>query len=260
MCKIERFMAILEQVAPLAISKKMIELGDYDNSGLLVKSSDSVKKVLFSLDLSDEVVEKAVELSCDTILTHHPAIYMPVKTLSIDQPTRPIVTAIKNNINIISMHLNLDMADDGIDQNLALGLNAQNIEILQLIDGAHGYGRKGQVEKQSLEQFVEFINKAFDTDKTIGYGQNQVRCVASFCGSGAGKAVELVAKDDEVDTIITSDIAHHYLKELIESGKNVVVLPHYVSEQFGFYKFYQSIKEKFEGKVQTFYFVDRRFM
>ena len=48
MCNLKDFMAVLEQVAPLELSKKMIELGDYDNSGIIVKNNDTVKKVLFS--------------------------------------------------------------------------------------------------------------------------------------------------------------------------------------------------------------------
>ena len=40
MCNLKDFMAVLEQVAPLELSKKMIELGDYDNSGIIVKNND----------------------------------------------------------------------------------------------------------------------------------------------------------------------------------------------------------------------------
>ena len=53
-----------------------------------------INKILFSLDLSNETLKKAVELGCDTIVTHHPAIYNPVKRLSINDDTAPIVNAI----------------------------------------------------------------------------------------------------------------------------------------------------------------------
>ena len=78
MFKLNQLMEVIEEYAPLSLSRKMIEKGSYDNSGIIVKSGDNCQKILFSLDLSSESVKKAVELKCDTIVTHHPAIYTPV--------------------------------------------------------------------------------------------------------------------------------------------------------------------------------------
>ena len=63
-----------------------------------------------------------------------------------------------------------------------------------------------------------------------------------------------------VDTVVTSDVSHHQLKEFIENQMNVVIIPHYVSEQFGFKKFYDLVTEKLNEKSQTLYFLDNRFM
>ena len=115
MCNLKDFMAVLEQVAPLELSKKMIELGDYDNSGIIVKNNDTVKKVLFSLDLTENAVDFAVESRCDAIVTHHPAIYAPIKELSFDGDTKALLKATVSGLNVISMHLNLDIAESGID-------------------------------------------------------------------------------------------------------------------------------------------------
>ena len=127
MFNLDEFMAIIEGVSPLSLSHKMIEKGSYDNSGLLVKSTEKIEKILFSLDLSLEVVNKAIELKCDTIVTHHPAIYQPLKSLSITGETAPIVLAIKNQINVISMHLNLDIADDGIEYAFTYNVIIDNV-------------------------------------------------------------------------------------------------------------------------------------
>lgn len=259
MFNLDEFMAIIEGVSPLSLSHKMIEKGSYDNSGLLVKSTEKIEKILFSLDLSLEVVNKAIELKCDTIVTHHPAIYQPLKSLSITGETAPIVLAIKNQINVISMHLNLDIADDGIDQLLCKGLGGQNIEILDLVDEKNGYGRQADVEKTTLADFVNHIKKNFMSDKIIAYGDKEVKKIASFCGSGATQAIECLDRLT-ADTIVSSDISHHHLKTLIENGKNVVIIPHYVSEQYGFNNFYALLTEKIRGKAQTFYFLDKRFM
>ena len=259
MFSLDEFMAKLESVCPLSLSHKMIEKGSYDNSGLLVKSSDTAEKILFSLDLSLASITKAIELGCDTIVTHHPAIYEPLKTLSITSETAPIVLAIKNQINVISMHLNLDIAKGGIDQLLCKGLGGEKDEILDLVDGKCGYGRQAKVKETSLEDFVKKAKVTFMSDKIVFYGNGPVKKIASFCGSGASQAIEYLDRLD-ADTIISSDVPHHHLKTLIEAGKNVVIIPHYVSEQYGFNSFYALLTQMVKGKAQTFYFLDKRFM
>ena len=83
MYKISDLTTLIQQIAPLSLSYKLIEKGSYDNSGLLVKLSDSADKILFSLDLSEGAVMHAVQNGCDTIITHHPAIYSPIKCIDI---------------------------------------------------------------------------------------------------------------------------------------------------------------------------------
>lgn len=260
MCKLDGLLSKLQSIAPLSLSEKMIEMGDYDNSGIIVKSSDKAERILFSLDLTNHAVIKAVELDCDTIITHHPAIYNPIKNLSIDGQNKSVLLAIKNNINVISMHLNLDIATLGIDHFLSLGLGGENQKIIQVIDKENGYGRLANVQEQSLDVFVSKIKKNFGTEKVVYYGQNTVKNIASFCGSGASVAVKVFGENLNFDTVITSDVSHHQLIELIENGKNIVIIPHYVSEQYGFNKFYQLILDKLESNQKAFYFIDHRFM
>ena len=254
-------MEVIEEYAPLSLSRKMIEKGSYDNSGIIVKSGDNSQKILFSLELSSESVKKAVELKCDTIVTHHPAIYTPVSNLSIDGNTAPIISAIKAGINVVSMHLNLDVAKLGVDEYLSLGLGGKDAEILDCVINDCGYGRQAIINKTTLKDFKVKLCETFGTDKVLIYGQNDVCKIASFCGGGASEALKAVESGlVDADTIVTSDVAHHVLLGLIERGKNVVILPHYVSEQYGFNKFYLSIKEKLENKAEVFYFIDKRFM
>ena len=158
------------------------------------------------------------------------------------------------------MHLNLDVCKGGIDDSLFYGLGGVEFKVLDEILPNLGYGKVGKVDEIEFDEFLERAKKTFKSDKIIGYGKGKVKVIASFCGSGASDAVEQVFKGLDADTIITSDIAHHSLKELIESGKKVVVIPHYVSEQYGFEKFYIDITELLGGSVGTKYHFDPRFM
>ncbi len=259
MYKISDLTTLIQQIAPLSLSYKLIEKGSYDNSGLLVKLSDSADKILFSLDLSEGAVMHAVQNGCDTIVTHHPAIYSPIKSVNIDVD-KGLALALKNGINVISMHLNLDVCSLGIDDCLCQGLGGKNPKIIDVIEKNCGYGRISKVEKQTTIDFVNGIKETFSSQKVICYGDKPVEMIASFCGSGASHALENIDKLTDVDTIVTSDVCHHQLKEFIERGKNVVIIPHYVSEQFGFKQFYNLVSKKLDKKAQTLYFLDNRFM
>ncbi len=260
MLKFNEFFNVLEGLAPLKLSELSIKDGGYDNSGVIAKASDSVSNALFTLDLSNASVDEAIELKCDVIVTHHPAIYYPIKSLSFDGENSALIKAIKNGISVISMHLNLDVASGGIDEELAKGLGGRVDRVLELVDDVHGYGRECLVNQDLLE-FVERIKKVLDTQKTLAYGAGKCQKMASFCGGGGSHALKAVVKNlTDADVIITSDLAHHEIKEIIESGRKLVIIPHYASEQFGFKKFYQRVLEKIKNDVETHYFLDKRFM
>ena len=260
MLKINQLMNVLDGFAPLRLSHLLIEKGDYDNSGLLIKCNEDVNGVLFSLDLSDEAVSLAKAKGYNTIVTHHPAIYNPIKSLSVDGQTSAVVNAVKNDINVISMHLNLDVAKDGIDSQLSKALGGSNAKILQPLEQDNGYGREFVLNKD-LKEIVEQIKKELKTNKIICYGNGECKVMASFCGGGASHAMEMVESDTTIaDTILTSDMAHHVIKTLIEKNKKIIIIPHYVAENYGFTKYFERVTSALSGSVETHLFSDERFM
>lgn len=102
---------------------------DFDNCGLLVGDmNNSVDKILFSLDITSEVVEEAVKEGANLIISHHPVIFSPIKKLDFSSP---ISLLIKNNINAICAHTNLDMSSKcGVNLALAHKLDLKNLESL----------------------------------------------------------------------------------------------------------------------------------
>lgn len=258
MLKINDFFKTLDARAPIDLSYKCIERGEYDNSGLLIKCADNTERVAFSLDLSKASVEFARRKKCDLIVTHHPAIYHAVKTLSIDDPaTAPVIYAVKNGISVISMHLNLDVAREGIDYHLAKALGAKTYKILDVLEDG-GYGREFKAEG-TLSEFVKNLKKALNTNKVLSYGKGKdsVGKVASFCGGGWSFAEKFVADAiTDAHTIVTSDVPHHVVKEMCDAGKNLVVISHYAAEEYGFRKFFDAIKGDMKGGAELFYFRD----
>lgn len=119
--KLSKIINILELLFPKNLAEK------WDNSGLQIGDQNSeINKILLALDVNDSVVNIAVEKKYDLILTHHPFIFNPLKSINIgDKKGKIIKELIKNNINLYTMHTNLDVCSNGV--NLAL---AQKLEII----------------------------------------------------------------------------------------------------------------------------------
>ena len=260
MYKLTEFYQLLKDIAPIELSHAFVEKGAFDNSGIIVENSSTVNKALFCLDLTFDSVKKAKSLNCELIVTHHPVIYSPLSSLTFNGENGALLKAITQKNSIISMHLNLDIAPTGIDHCLASGLNAKNYKIVNKVLGENGYGRECQVEKQTFSKFIESIKKTFNSKKIIAYGnkKDEIESVCSFCGAGGDEALEYAVNGGKAEVIVTSDMKHHQILPCLEMGKKVVVIPHYVAEEYGFRKFYQNIKEKINNQVEVFYFDDKR--
>lgn len=118
--KIREIADFLNDFAPLALQEP------YDNSGLtLGNPDDTVTGMLICLDIVPEIIEEAISLKCNLILSHHPLIFQALKKVTASTPVEKMVmTAIRNNISVISAHTNLDNITDGVNFALAgkLGL------------------------------------------------------------------------------------------------------------------------------------------
>ena len=107
------FLKKLEKIAPVALSDEFCKkYGMYDNSGIIINASETVNGALFTLDLSSEAVREAVRLGYNLIVTHHPAIYGGIARINAGEP---VAQCVKYGVSVISMHLNFDVAPEGID-------------------------------------------------------------------------------------------------------------------------------------------------
>jgi dinuclear metal center YbgI/SA1388 family protein len=105
---------------------------DYDNVGLLIGDfSHPVSNVLVCLDVTNSVVEEAIEKRCDLIVAHHPLIFKGLKRINPATEKGSIIyKLIQNNIAVIAAHTNLDAALDGVSFALAKKLGLQNLKFL----------------------------------------------------------------------------------------------------------------------------------
>jgi dinuclear metal center YbgI/SA1388 family protein len=84
---------------------------------------------MLSVDLTNKVIEQAIEKKCNLIITHHPIFYHPLTNLNFSKDAIPqqVEKIIKNNINLYSAHTNLDFTKDGVSYQLAKRLQLTNI-------------------------------------------------------------------------------------------------------------------------------------
>jgi len=116
----------LESIAPLPLQES------YDNSGLAIGDLEKeIDGALIAIDVTEEVVDEAVNKSLDVIISHHPVIYNEIKSLT-GQNTfeRALLKAIKNDIAVYSMHTNLDNILGGVNSKIAEKIGLTKTKIL----------------------------------------------------------------------------------------------------------------------------------
>lgn len=120
---------------------------DYDNVGLLAGDRNRpVSGVLVSLDTTEEVVEEAVRIGADLIVSHHPLIFKPLKSVTPDTAVgRILVRLLKEGISLIAAHTNLDAALDGVSFALA---NEIGLDDLSFLDTGYPIRRKIRLTTQ----------------------------------------------------------------------------------------------------------------
>lgn len=126
MTLIKEIITELEKLAPLPYQE------DYDNAGLLVGSPQTtVTGILFTLDITEEIVEEAIAKQCNLVVAHHPIIFKGLKKLNgKNYVERTVIKAIKNDVALYATHTNLDHVVGGVNWQIAERLGLQNIKIL----------------------------------------------------------------------------------------------------------------------------------
>jgi len=123
---IKNIIQVIEKTAPRAYAE------EWDNVGLLIgNEDDTVKGVLIALELTEAVLQEAINDGFNLIITHHPLIFSGIKKITPHDPTgRMIQRAIANNIAVYAAHTNLDNAPEGVNRMLAGKIGLEKTSIL----------------------------------------------------------------------------------------------------------------------------------
>ena len=125
--KIKEIVNALEMFAPLPLQD------GFDNAGLQIGLTDAeATGALLCLDVTEAVIDEAIALGFNLVISHHPLIFRGYKSITgKDYVERCIMKAIKNDIVVFSMHTNLDNAPQGVNYKIAEKKGLNNLKILE---------------------------------------------------------------------------------------------------------------------------------
>ncbi len=252
--KIREVVFALERFAPLPLQES------YDNAGLQVGLTEAeASGALLCLDVTEEVLEEAMDLGCNLVVAHHPLLFQGLKTVADrNYVERCVRKAIRNDIAVYAAHTNLDNAEDGVNFKIAEKLELEQVRLLlphpvKVKDGGHEYtvmagsGVSGMLpEPEDSLKFLQRVKSVFQVECLMHNEllQRPIQKVVLCGGAGDFLLEEAVAR--QADAFLTGEMHYHrYFGH--EQELQIAVLGHYQSEQYTKEIFYSIISEACPG-------------
>lgn len=209
---------------------------EWDNVGLLVgNNKKDVKKIQLSIDATEKAVDYAAQNNVDMIVTHHPLIFKPLKSIVMSELSgRKIIKLIENGLNLYSIHTNLDSSKDGLNDYILELLEVKKYKIIDINanDETAGIGRMYTLEEKiTILEYADFIKTKMKI-KNVRVISNdlksKVKKIALINGSGMSYWRKI--KSLGADLFITGDISYHDALDAKESGLHLIDIGHFESE------------------------------
>ena len=220
----------LEELSPLEYAE------EWDNIGLLVGRRDKeVKRIYIALDATDDVIEEAVRLNADFLLTHHPLIFHKMSRVNTDDFIgRRVYTLIRNDISYYAMHTNFDvmgMADEAADNMGLIGREVLDVTYEDDI-AKEGCGRIGKLPKiMTLRECADYVKEHFNVPNVRVYGDLDDKIEMAAVMPGSGGSFIKNALSAGADVMITGDIDHHEAIDAVAQGIHIIDAGHYGIEK-----------------------------
>lgn len=231
--KVKDVYSYIDSIAPFSSAM------EFDNVGLLVGNPEKeVTHVVMCLDITRQAVSEAANKGAELIISHHPVIFNPIKSISSESAVYDLC---KNEISAICAHTNLDAAKGGVNDVLCELLELKNIEVWT----PENIGRIGNTDL-SMNEFVSLVAEKLET-RNLNYIDcgKKISRIAVMGGSGGGDIENAIASG--ADTLLTGEMKHSQYIEAKEKGLNVIVAGHFDTEFPIIPSLSKKIKENFNG-------------
>ncbi|MDP5225621.1 MULTISPECIES: Nif3-like dinuclear metal center hexameric protein [Arthrobacter] len=215
---------------------------EWDKVGLVTgRLEQPVRRVRFAVDPTLEVIQEAVELGVDLLITHHPLLLRGVSSVAATTAKgRAIHLLIEHGIALLTVHTNGDSAVGGVSDVIADALELGEREPLTASRNGlpeEGIGRVGLLpEVVTLSDLAArlcgFLPVVAGGVRVAGERDALVRRVA-ICG-GAGDSLFDDVRARQADVYITADLRHHPASEARETALGgrpyLIDVSHFASE------------------------------
>ena len=194
MTTVQEIVAFLREKAPFEMAE------DWDNVGLLVGDKRAVTDTVYvALDITDEVIDNALKVGAQLIVSHHPVIFEPLKTVLKDSVPHRLVA---NGLTAVCMHTNLDKCTGGVNDTLAAALGLTDVQV-----GPDGMCRIGRLAMpMTADAFAKHCATVLGTAVKAHLGTDAVQTVVLCGGSGADLVLPLL---ETADAALTAELKHH---------------------------------------------------
>lgn len=198
----------------------------WDNCGIQIGDPGAhTRAIAFSLDPLPETVAFAADNSCGLLITHHPVILDPIRSITTNSLSgRTLLDAARRGVGILSLHTNLDSAQGGLNDYLSEVIGLEDV-IVPVPATSARFGRLPRITKISALAEKLTSDLKLNDIRVVSREDRPVEKV--FCVSGSGMGYLKEALEYRADLMITGDVRYHAAREALEMGLPVIDAGHY---------------------------------
>ncbi len=220
-------------------------------NGLEIEGRDDVRKAVFAVSLTRQIVDRAVECDADAIFLHHGILTRGTRGAElpcdiIRGGLRQILRLIlAHEISVLAYHLPLDAHPEiGNNVTIASMLGLKNLEWIPE-DKCPPIGVIGLLDPpRPAEDVLNTVREKINPRALLlRHGPETVRKVAVVSGAGGDYIRRF--RQGEIDLLITGEIKEQHEVYAINEGINVIVAGHYHTEIFGIRNLSKLVRDRF---------------
>jgi dinuclear metal center YbgI/SA1388 family protein len=202
----------------------------WDNDGAMCLSDPDreIKRVLVTLDITAGAVDFAIENNIDAIVSHHPLIFTPIRSINgCDVKSRVITKLMRNGISALSFHTRLDAVEGGVNDVLASLLSLQNCEAF--VEDGIPLARIGTLAPIKAIDLAQKVKKILGAD-SVGITCPDKTVEKIVIVGGGGKDFIDPAIDAFADCLITGEVSYNAALDAADSGLAIITAGHFFTE------------------------------
>lgn len=208
---------------------------EWDNDGIMCSGDldATVERIMVALDATAHTIDAAADAGCNVLLTHHPLLFRPVKSITEDILSgERVLRALKKNVSVISLHTRLDAGEGGVNDTLAALIGLTDIQPFGDAE-CPTIGRIGALdENMTLDDFARRVKRALGASSVTvtpsAESDFPVRRIAVL--GGAGKDMIAPALTLGADVLVTGEVGYNARIDGAEMGISIIEAGHFYTE------------------------------